>query len=255
MKTLLRYPGGKAKAIKILEQYIPEDTTKIVSPFFGGGSLEFHLASKGVEVEGYDIFKPIVNFWRAVKHDKHQLVEEIRKLLPINKEKFSYLQNVLRHKNDSLFILDHEAAAIFFILNRCSFSGTTLSGGFSQEACNGRLTESSIQRILNFNSSGVEVVCKTFEEVIPNANSLLFCDPPYYLGKKSKLYGNSGDTHKNFDHESLAKLLKEKNNWILCYNDHEYIRELYKDFRIEVPSWNYGMSQDKKSKEVLILNM
>ena len=52
MKTLLRYPGGKAKAVKILEKYIPENTTKIVSPFFGGGSLEFQLASKGIEVQG-----------------------------------------------------------------------------------------------------------------------------------------------------------------------------------------------------------
>jgi len=254
MKTLLRYPGGKAKAIKILEQYIPEDTTKIVSPFFGGGSLEFHLASKGVEVEGYDIFKPVVNFWKAVKSDKQKLVGEIRKLLPINKEKFSYLQNVLRHKNDSLFILDHEAAAIFFILNRCSFSGTTLAGGYSNQAALGRLTESSIQRILDFDSYKVEVINKSFDEVILNTNEFLFCDPPYYLGKKSNLYGNNGEDHRNFNHELLAKLLKQKKSWVLCYNDHDYIRELYKDFKIETPIWNYGMSQDKKSKEVLILN-
>jgi len=254
MKTLLRYPGGKAKAIKILEQYIPEDTTKIVSPFFGGGSLEFHLASKGVEVEGYDIFKPVVNFWKAVKSDKQKLVGEIRKLLPINKEKFSYLQNVLRHKNDSLFILDHEAAAIFFILNRCSFSGTTLAGGYSNQAALGRLTESSIQRILDFDSYKVEVINKSFDEVILNTNEFLFCDPPYYLGKKSNLYGNNGEDHRNFNHELLAKLLKQKKSWVLCYNDHDYIRELYKDFKIETPTWNYGMSQDKKSKEVLILN-
>lgn len=252
--VLLRYPGGKAKAIKKLEPYIPENTTKIISPFFGGGSLEFHLASKGIQVEGYDIFKPVVNFWRAVKHDRQKLVEEIRKILPVTKEKFTYYQYLLRHRNDSLFILDYEAAAIFFILNRSSFSGTTLAGGYSAQAAEGRLTESSLQRILSFDSKNVDVVAKSFEEVIPQANGLLFCDPPYYLGKKSNLYGNNGENHKNFDHEFLHKQLSNKNNWILCYNNDPYIRELYKDYKIVEPSWNYGMSDDKISKEILILN-
>jgi DNA adenine methylase len=255
MKTLLRYPGGKAKAIKTLEKYMPQNVGRVVSPFFGGGSLEFHMASKGIKVEGYDIFMPVVNFWRAVKYDKEKLVQETRKLTPVTKEKFLSLQSVLRHKNDKLFILDYEAAAIFFVLNRCSFSGTTLSGGYSEQAAVGRLTESSIQRILDFDSSNVEVYSRPFEQVIPSATDFLFCDPPYYLGKKSNLYGDNGDTHKNFDHELLATLLNKKSKWILCYNNDPYIRDLYDKYQIEEPFWNYGMSGDKKSKEILILNV
>jgi DNA adenine methylase len=254
-KTLLRYPGGKAKAIKVLEQYVPENTTKIVSPFFGGGSLEFHLASKGIEVQGYDIFKPVVNFWRAVKHDKQKLVEEIRKIPPMTKERFTYYQYILRHRNDSLFILDYEAAAIFFVLNRCSFSGTTLAGGFSSQAAEGRLTESSIQRILDFDSYNVDVQSLSFDQVIPYADGLLFCDPPYYLGKKSNLYGNNGEDHRGFDHDSLYRHLADKDNWILCYNNDPHIREMYKEYKIVEPCWNYGMSKDKSSKEILILNI
>jgi DNA adenine methylase len=252
MKTLLRYPGGKAKAVKILEKYIPKDTKNVVSPFFGGGSLEFALADKGVKVEGYDVFKPVVNFWKVVKYQPADLVACIRKFLPITKEKFLYLQQILREKNENLFKVDAECAAIFFILNRCSFSGTTLSGGYSKEANAGRLTDSSIEKILSFNSQ-IDVFAESFEEVIPNAEGLLFCDPPYYLGKKSNLYGNSGDTHKDFNHELLAELLKKKNNWILCYNNDPYIRSLYKDYQWEYPNWKYGMSLDKCSKEILII--
>jgi DNA adenine methylase len=254
MKTLLRYPGGKAKAIKVLSQYIPENTKKVVSPFFGGGSFEFALSEQGIEVEAYDIFKPVVNFWKVVRYNPEQLVEEIYKQLPITKEKFLYLQQKLREKNENLFKVDIELAAIFFILNRCSFSGTTLSGGYSKEANAGRLTTSSIEKIKTFNSK-INVFCESFEDVIPDADGLLFCDPPYYLGKKSNLYGDSGDTHKNFNHELLANVLKQKDNWILCYNKDPYILDLYKDYRIENPSWNYGMSNSKESKEVLILNV
>jgi len=252
MKTLLRYPGGKAKAIKILEKYIPQNTKKVISPFFGGGSLEFALADKGIEVQGYDIFKSVVNFWKMVRYNPNELADEIQKLLPVDKDKFLSLQKELRHKDNSLFKVDIEAAAIFFVLNRCSFSGTTLSGGFSKEASTGRLTQSSIDKIRTFNSN-IDVFVESFEDVIPNADGFLFCDPPYYLGQKSNLYGVSGDTHKNFDHELLAELLKKKDNWILCYNNDLYIRKLYKDYEWVFPNWKYGMSSDKNSKEILIV--
>lgn len=36
---------------------------------------------------------------------------------------------------------------MYFIINRCSFSGATLSGGFSLESSQKRFTTSSIERI------------------------------------------------------------------------------------------------------------
>ena len=41
VKTLLRYPGGKSKAIDLITPFV-KDYDKIVSPFIGGGSLEIH---------------------------------------------------------------------------------------------------------------------------------------------------------------------------------------------------------------------
>jgi DNA adenine methylase len=42
---------------------------------------------------------------------------------------------------------DLECVAAFFIYNRITFSGTTLSGGYSEGAFMGRFTKSSIQRL------------------------------------------------------------------------------------------------------------
>jgi DNA adenine methylase len=44
----LRYPGGKTRACKIIENIILEyfnieEFNTIISPFFGGGSFEFYL--------------------------------------------------------------------------------------------------------------------------------------------------------------------------------------------------------------------
>ena len=52
-KSPLRYPGGKTRACKILDVILKEhfDISKfnnIVSPFFGGGSFEFHIQNNFV---------------------------------------------------------------------------------------------------------------------------------------------------------------------------------------------------------------
>ena len=50
MKTLLRYAGGKTKAIKHITPFI-KDYDKIISPFLGGGSLEVYWSDKLRNVE------------------------------------------------------------------------------------------------------------------------------------------------------------------------------------------------------------
>jgi len=63
MKTILRYAGGKSRAIKHINQFIPDDINDIVSPFIGGGSLEVFLATeRNLKVKAYDIFFHLVNF-------------------------------------------------------------------------------------------------------------------------------------------------------------------------------------------------
>ena len=47
-KSPLRYPGGKTRACKVLDQIISNhlkisNIKNIVSPFFGGGSFEFYM--------------------------------------------------------------------------------------------------------------------------------------------------------------------------------------------------------------------
>jgi DNA adenine methylase len=80
INSILRYPGGKSRAIKYLKDYFPKDLDILVSPFFGGGSLEIYLSKQGVKIYGYDIFKPLVNFWKSLKYDKEKLIEEVKKL-------------------------------------------------------------------------------------------------------------------------------------------------------------------------------
>lgn len=66
--------------------------------------------------------------------------------------------------------------------------------------------------------------------------------------------GNNGDLHEGFDHEGLAEVLQGCKRWILSYNDSEEIRKLYDGFTFQYPNWKYGMSNNKNSREIIILS-
>ena len=73
--------------------------------------------------------------------------------------------------------------------------------------------------------------------------------------------------HMYFDHEKLRDLLhSHKGKFILSYNDCEWVRENYKDFKFKTPEWAYSYGQGetrigknkqnndpKKSHEILMI--
>jgi hypothetical protein len=58
--------------------------------------------------------------------------------------------------------------------------------------------------------------------------------------------------HEAFNHVALAEALHKRTDWILCYNDCLYIRNLYADCSIKSVSWAYGMNAKKGSSEIII---
>jgi DNA adenine methylase len=247
VKSPLRYPGGKYRAIKLITRLIPAGVTELVSPFFGGGSIELNCAANGIRVYGYDSFKPLVAFWKLLQTDPQRLAEQVQNHYPLTREAFYRLQKLHREEETE------EQAVLFYVLNRASFSGTTMSGGCSQDSVQGRFTQASIDRLLSFSTQNFSVDCLDFHATLArHPQAFLYLDPPYMI--KSTLYGNRGSTHRGFDHQGLAAKLKQRSGWILSYNNCEQVREFYKDFEITYPDWKYGMSNDKTSQEVLILN-
>ena len=95
-KSPLRYPGGKTRACKKLENILinnfnTNDFDNLVSPFFGGGSFEFHIQNNyGLNIIANDKFVPLYNFWNTCKNENKKLCDELNKnLLNITKEKIT----------------------------------------------------------------------------------------------------------------------------------------------------------------------
>jgi len=264
----LRYPGGKSKAVKFLAQFFPE-FKELREPMFGGGSITFYWVQKKPKAKytANDLNYDLYCFWKTLKEEPIRLIEEIKQIwLKYHKElkngKLLYNFLIERRKNNTLNCF--QKAVDFFILNRITFSGTVDSGGYSEQAFQKRFTFSSIERL----KKAYEVIKHvdihygdySFWLKKEGDDVVIFLDPPYYTTQKSRLYGKRGNLHTNFDHERLFNLIKTcPHKVLITYDNHEYIRELYKDFYIIEWNLKYGMSSFKgrslkPGKELLIAN-
>ena len=262
IKSPLRYPGGKSRSVELISTIIPE-FDEFREPFLGGGSI-FMYAKQRFPTKIFwinDLYFELYKFWEMSQKDVDALINKIyewRSKYIVGKELHKFLNENLASFNDL------ERGAAFFIYNRITFSGTSLSGGFSEHAFTGRFTESSIKRLNQFAKviNGSKITNLDYEELVKKdgENVFIFLDPPYYSATKSALYGKNGNMHKSFNHEKFAENMKNCNHkWLITYDDSEYIRELFSYANIIPWELMYGMRNVKaganqKGKELFISN-
>ena len=246
-KSPLKYPGGKSRAIKnILPILLHQNIKTLCSPFIGGASIELACNHKNIIIYGYDVFEPLVDFWQILIKNPKKITNKVMRYHPLKKEKFYSLQKKYPKIKNKF-----KKAAIFYVLNRSSFSATTFSGGMSPGHRDFSL--SLIRKLSDFKVKNFTVKKSSFEKsIIKHKNDFLYLDPPYANGQS--LYGKNGNTHKNFDHEILKNILVDRDRWILSYNNSDYIRSLYQGYETLSLDWKYGLGSNKKSNEILILS-
>lgn len=264
LKSPLRYPGGKSRAIKILMPFFPKDFDELAEPFFGGGSVGLYLAQNfGLkQIFANDLNTDLYCFWQTLKTQNKALIDEIKRTRQTHTNGRKLYEKLLARRGENLS--DFQRAVDFFVLNRITFSGVVDCGGYSQKAYESRFTPSSIERLKNMDSilRNFTFSNQSYERLLQNNGKrvFIFLDPPYFSASKSKLYGKKGDLHTNFDHERLCEHLKNtKHRFLLTYDDSEFIRELYKDFYKLKYTLQYGMNNFKQTKankgqELLISN-
>ena len=262
IKSPLRYPGGKSRAIDLISTLVP-DFKEFREPFVGGGSVFIYLKQKypNRKIWINDLYFQLYTFWDMCQKDLDAVVKQIH----IWRNEFENGKDLHKFLNENIAKFNSiKIASAFFVYNRITFSGTSESGGFSEQAFRGRFTESSIVRLQNMNRilENLRITNLDFEEVVNEKGKdvFIFLDPPYFSATKSALYGKNGNMHKKFDHIRFAETMRHcKHRWLITYDDCEHIRDLFKF--ANVMSWNltYGMrnvtdSSDQNGKELFISN-
>lgn len=262
IKSPLRYPGGKSKALDQILPLVP-NFEEFREPFVGGGSVFLALKQLYPNRKYWinDLYVELYKFWQYAQKDLEGLVNQVnswKKEFGNGKELHSFLRENISDFDDL------KTASAFFVFNRITFSGTTEAGGFSEQAYQKRFTESSIQRLslLKNVMKDTQITHLDYEELLKagGENVFIFLDPPYFSATKSALYGKNGKLHKGFDHERFAEAMKKcGHKWLVTYDNCDYIKELFGFANIT--EWNlmYGMrnqtqDSDQLGKEIFIAN-
>ncbi len=266
----LRYPGGKSKALTLIEKQLPDlsESLHYHEPFLGGGSVFLHLAQKAknncLTYWLNDINQDLYSFWLSAQYQPLELVDQVVKLKSgfngRGKELYKTIKSWDLGQNDYLW-----KGVKFFTLNRITFSGLADSGGYSQAAFDKRFTDNSIERLralVRFLPSleNVFISACDYKHILAYSgkDTFLFLDPPYCI-ESPTLYGKKGDLHKNFDHQEMSEKLKRTSaKFLLTYNDCPRIRQLYSWANIVPFQLQYGTNQRrhsaKKGNEIFIRN-
>ena len=271
LKTPLRWPGGKSRAITKLEQYFPRDLRECYGefrePFLGGGSVAIHITKTYplLDIWVNDLYDPLVNFWQQLQmfgeDMKNELVDcKLAYNTPtLAKELFLKSKE---HINDATQT-NFDRAVAFYIVNKCSFSGLTESSSFSPQASNSNFSLRGIEKLPEY-SKLIEhwrITNYSYDYLMDgDTGAFMYLDPPYDI--KDNLYGNKGSMHKGFDHDKFAIDCDNNNmDMLVSYNSDQLVKERFKnwnaaefDLTYTMRSVGEYMREQKQRKELLLFN-
>ena len=239
----------KKDLIKIIRDVNP-GIEYIVSPFWGGGSTEMLMASEGIKVQGYDIFRPLADFWEILMEEGGQrLADAAEKHFPLVDS---------NHYKSFLPGLDSEdrfeRALSFYISIKGSYSGKI---GCSTVRSRAEFRLVGVDKLRNFYAPNVSFSYGSCFDTIPkHKNDFMYLDPPYYE-TVSHYYGKDGALHKSFDHEEFCDTLKQhKGGFVMSYDNSDAVRSLYDgwtEFRyLTFPYQMSGTKRYEKTELVIV---
>ena len=271
LKTPLRYPGGKSRAVKKMAEFFPlfKDYKEYREPFVGGGSVALYITQMYPHLDIWvnDLYEPLYNFWKQLQVNGNEIKNQLLQLKQrhpdpssakyLFQESKEYLGNDPRRS-------DATARAIsFYILNKCSFSGLTESSSFSKQASDSNFSVRGIEKLPYYQQviANWKITNLSYEELMTDDKDVfVYLDPPYEI--KANLYGKRGSMHKGFDHDEFFFTCdRYVCDQMVSYNSSNLIKSRFIDWTPYEYDHTYTMrsvgeymQEQQSRKELLLLN-
>jgi site-specific DNA-adenine methylase len=269
LKTPLRYPGGKSRALSKLFQYFPDlkDFKEYREPFVGGGSVALEITKRYPKMDIWvnDLYEPLYNFWRELQDNgneiKNILLQLKQRHIDPASAKSLFLDAKAYLAKDPSETENLHRAVSFYVVNKCSFSGLTESSSFSKQASESNFSLAGIERLSEYQKliANWKITNKSYEYLLSDEKSVFtYLDPPYEIG--SNLYGKRGNMHSGFNHDHFAiKCDRFIGPQCISYNSSALIRERFQGWTVGEFAHTYTMrsvgsyNTDQASRKELVL--
>ena len=254
MNSFIPWIGGKSQLRgPIIERFPAKEPERYIEVFGGAGWILFSREQHAPMEVFNDIDGQLINLYRCIQHHCTELQRELlmggQQIPPNSRELFFDYADQINVRG----LTDIQRAARYFYVIRASYGADRRT--FS---CHKAALMSAIERLPEIQERLQNVVIENrdFEALIKTydrKNALFYIDPPYYQAEKYYEGFAAGD------HERLRGCIgKIKGCFVLSYNDHPQVRELYSGYHIhEVERKNSLTSKKGKPriyKELIITN-
>ena len=267
LKTPLRYPGGKSRALANLFRFLPDlsQASEYREPFLGGGSVAIEIGKRypNLDIWVNDLYEPLYNFWRELQENGREMRDQLVQLKNRHPEpvsaKLLFLDAKEKVNDDQTSNLSR--AVSFYIVNKCSFSGLTESSSFSKQASESNFSMRGIEKLPDYSLmiKKWKITNLRYQELFTdNKDIFTYLDPPYEIG--SNLYGKKGNMHKGFDHDGFAAICDRfVGPQLVSYNSSQLIRDRFTGWTAAEFAHTYTMrsvgsyNTDQASRKELVL--
>ena len=267
LKTPLRYPGGKSRALSKLFQYLPDlsQVKEYREPFLGGGSVALEITKRypNMNIWVNDLYEPLTNFWKTLQDDGYKMYKRLQELKSRYPDQGSARGLFLEAKD---LVNDHSIsplyrACAFYVINKCSFSGLSESSSFSRQASDSNFSMRGIEKLQGYTAliQNWKITNGRYQELLTDDKSIFtYLDPPYDIG--SNLYGRKGNMHKSFDHDVFATICDRfVGPQLISYNSSQLVKERFQGWTVAEFAHTYTMRSvgsyniDQASRTELVL--
>ena len=263
-----RYPGGKAKLSNFIALFVVTNGLEgctLVEPFCGGagGTLPLLCAGLVDKLVLNDLNPGVYSFWMSLTRNTDALIKMIENE-PVTLDAWKHWREIYNSDGNTKYTTLEKGFATFF-LNRTNRSGMLHAGPIGgQKQTNSdykldcRFTRNTlikrVERIALFSSKIVVNqydACHSINNL--SSDSLIYADPPY-VKEGRNIYSNfcfSEDDHRRFS----SKLKRSKAHWLLSYDDHPLVHELYEKSGINIIELSYAINKARVGRELLIASV
>ncbi|QNK39966.1 DNA adenine methylase [Caproicibacter fermentans] len=284
MNSIISWVGGKKALRDLIYQKMPKEFGRYIEVFGGGGWVLFGRTPDAAMEVYNDFNSDLANLFRCVRDQPMAFLKELG-FLPLNgRDEFFVLRKFLEQEEftdafmrQELELAQRELTPVQFdeikaiLLERAEMNDIRRASAFFKvirysygSGCTSYGCQPfDIRKTFDLIWQGSRrlrdtvIENKDFEELIKQydrENAFIYCDPPYYLTE-----GHYAVEFRREDHFRLRDTLKGcQGKFLVSYNDCEFIRELYQDFRIEAVSRLNNLAQRYDNgceyAEVLISN-
>jgi len=271
LKTPLRYPGGKSRAIKKMAEFFPlfRDYKEFREPFLGGGSVALYITQMYPHLDIWvnDLYEPLYNFWRELQDNgneiKNILIQLKQRHIDPSSAKSLFLDAKEYLSKPIGETTSKDRAVSFYIINKCSFSGLTESSSFSRQASESNFSMRGIDKLPYYSDliGNWKITNLSYDKLMTDDKSVfMYLDPPYEI--KSNLYGKRGNMHKGFDHDEFFYTCdRHVCDQMVSYNSSNLIKSRFIDWKPYEYDHTYTMrsvgeymKDQQQRKELLLLN-